>query len=108
VWSVSKQTRQAAKLPLASSVSQCCWPHSGCAPLCAPSQAVRAIGRCAVMLERAAEKCINVLLQLIQTKVNYVVQEAIVVIKVRRAPARPPARQAGLRSAHWLHCAGRA
>ena len=45
-------------------------------------QAVRAIGRCAVILERAAEKCINVLLELIQTKVNYVVQEAIIVIKV--------------------------
>ncbi|TYZ67229.1 hypothetical protein PybrP1_005988 [[Pythium] brassicae (nom. inval.)] len=44
-------------------------------------RAVRAIGRCAVKLERAAEKCINVLLELIQTKVNYIVQEAIVVIK---------------------------
>ena len=43
---------------------------------------MRAIGRCAVILERAAEKCINVLLELIQTKVNYVVQEAIIVIKV--------------------------
>lgn len=44
-------------------------------------RSVRAIGRCAVKLERAAEKCINVLLELIQTKVNYIVQEAIVVIK---------------------------
>lgn len=44
-------------------------------------RAVRAIGRCAIKLERAAERCINVLLDLIQTKVNYVVQEAIVVIK---------------------------
>eukprot|EP00951_Prasinocladus_malaysianus_P017768 scaffold140527_cov46-Prasinocladus_malaysianus.AAC.1 len=44
-------------------------------------KAVRAIGRCAVSLERAAERCINVLLELIQTKVNYVVQEAIIVIK---------------------------
>lgn len=44
-------------------------------------RAVRAIGRCAINLERAAERCINVLLDLIQTKVNYVVQEAIVVIK---------------------------
>mmetsp|Transcript_8122 Transcript_8122/g.21661 ORF Transcript_8122/g.21661 Transcript_8122/m.21661 type:complete len:927 (-) Transcript_8122:280-3060(-) len=51
-------------------------------------KAVRAIGRCAVILERAAEKCINVLLELIQTKVNYVVQEAIIVIKdiFRRYP----------------------
>ena len=45
-------------------------------------KAVRAIGRCAIKLERAAEKCIQALLELIQTKVNYVVQEAIIVIKV--------------------------
>lgn len=43
---------------------------------------VRAIGRCAVTIESAAEKCVNVLLELIATKVNYVVQEAIIVIKV--------------------------
>jgi len=53
-------------------------------------QAVRAIGRCAVTLERAAERCINVLLELIKQKVNYVVQEAVVVIKdiFRRYPNR--------------------
>jgi vesicle coat complex subunit len=34
-------------------------------------RAVSAIGRCAVKLERAAERCIGVLLELIQTKVNY-------------------------------------
>lgn len=51
-------------------------------------KSVRAIGRCAVNLEGAAERCINVLLDLIQTKVNYVVQEAVVVIKdiFRRYP----------------------
>ncbi|KAE9248348.1 hypothetical protein PF004_g3907 [Phytophthora fragariae] len=43
-------------------------------------RSVRAIDRCAVKLERAAEKCINVLLELIQTKMNYIVQEAINVI----------------------------
>jgi vesicle coat complex subunit len=55
-----------------------------------PDQAVRAIGRCAVTLERAAERCINVLLELIKQKVNYVVQESIVVIKdiFRRYPNR--------------------
>ena len=55
-------------------------------------QAVRAIGRCAVSLERAAERCINVLLDLIQNKVNYVVQEAIIVIKdiFRRYPNKCP------------------
>ena len=36
-------------------------------------KAIRAIGRCAVKLERAAERCIQVLLELIQNKVNYVV-----------------------------------
>lgn len=44
-------------------------------------KSVRAIGRCAIKLEKAAERCIQVLLDLIQTKVNYVVQEAIIVIK---------------------------
>eukprot|EP00850_Spirogloea_muscicola_P016030 SM000127S26646 [mRNA] locus=s127:194449:199597:+ [translate_table: standard] len=51
-------------------------------------KAVRAIGRCAIKLERATERCINVLLDLIKLKVNYVVQEAIIVIKdiFRRYP----------------------
>ncbi|CAN0203439.1 unnamed protein product, partial [Ectocarpus sp. 4 AP-2014] len=53
-------------------------------------KAVRAIGRCAIKLERAAERCINVLLELIQTKVNYVLQEAVIVIKdiFRKYPNR--------------------
>lgn len=53
-------------------------------------RSVSAIGRCAVKLERAAEKCIGVLLELIQTKVNYVVQESVIVIKdiFRRYPNR--------------------
>jgi AP-1 complex subunit beta-1 len=53
-------------------------------------RAVRAIGRCAIKLERAAERCISVLLELIQSGVNYVVQEGIVVIKdiFRRYPNR--------------------
>ncbi|GMI31921.1 hypothetical protein TeGR_g9946, partial [Tetraparma gracilis] len=51
-------------------------------------KSVSAIGRCAIKLERAAERCISVLLELIQSKVNYVVQEAVVVIKdiFRRYP----------------------
>ncbi|ORX91460.1 putative beta-adaptin [Basidiobolus meristosporus CBS 931.73] len=44
-------------------------------------KAVRCIGRLAIKIESAAERCIETLLDLIQTKVNYVVQEAIVVIK---------------------------
>jgi len=44
-------------------------------------KAVRAIGRCAIKVENSAERCVQTLIDLIQTKVNYVVQEAIVVIK---------------------------
>lgn len=53
-------------------------------------RSVRAIGRCAIKLERAAQRCIDVLLELIKTKVNYVVQEAIIVIKdiFRKYPNR--------------------
>jgi len=53
-------------------------------------RSVRAIGRCAIKLNTATERCINVLLDLIQTKVSYVVQEAVVVIKdiFRKYPNR--------------------
>eukprot|EP01116_Phalansterium_solitarium_P013980 TRINITY_DN3145_c0_g2_i1.p1 TRINITY_DN3145_c0_g2~~TRINITY_DN3145_c0_g2_i1.p1 ORF type:complete len:907 (-),score=445.47 TRINITY_DN3145_c0_g2_i1:185-2905(-) len=53
-------------------------------------KSVRAIGRCAIKIEKAATRCIEVLLELIQTKVNYVVQEAIIVIKdiFRKYPNR--------------------
>lgn len=44
-------------------------------------RAVKAIGQVAIKIESASEKCVNTLLDLIATKVNYVVQEAIVVIK---------------------------
>lgn len=42
---------------------------------------MRAIGRCAVKLEKAAEKCVQVLWECLKTKVNYVVQETIIVIR---------------------------
>lgn len=53
-------------------------------------KAVRAIGRCAIKVEQSSEKCVATLLDLIQTKVNYVVQEAVVVIKdiFRKYPNR--------------------
>ena len=35
----------------------------------------------AIKVEASAERCVSTLLGLIQTKVNYVVQEAVVVIK---------------------------
>ena len=44
-------------------------------------RAVKAIGQVAIKIESASEKCVNTLLDLINTKVNYVVQEVIVVIK---------------------------
>lgn len=53
-------------------------------------RAVNCIGRCAIKVDIAAEKCIQLLLELIQTKVQYVVQEAIVVIRdiFRKYPNR--------------------
>lgn len=44
-------------------------------------RAVRAIGRCAIKIEKSAEKCVHVLIDTVKTKVSYVVQESIVVIK---------------------------
>ncbi|GAA5951329.1 hypothetical protein JCM21900_003839 [Sporobolomyces salmonicolor] len=51
-------------------------------------KSVRAIGRLAIKISSAADLCISVLLALVKTKINYVVQEAIVVIKdiFRRYP----------------------
>jgi len=53
-------------------------------------KSVRAIGKCAVKLERAVDRCISTLLDLISLKVNYVVQEAIIVIRdvFRKYPNR--------------------
>ena len=42
---------------------------------------VRAIGRCAFKVESTVDKCISVLLNLLQSKISYVVQEAIIVIR---------------------------
>lgn len=51
-------------------------------------KAVRTIGRLAIKISASADVCISVLLQLVSTKVSYVVQEAVVVIKdiFRRYP----------------------
>jgi len=53
-------------------------------------KAVRSIGRLAIKVELAADSCIQVLLELIETNVTYVVQEAIIVIKdiFRRYPGK--------------------
>lgn len=44
-------------------------------------KAVRAIGKLAIKIEPAAKQCINLLLELVATKVTYIVQEATVVIR---------------------------
>ncbi|KZT68971.1 Adaptor protein complex beta subunit [Daedalea quercina L-15889] len=53
-------------------------------------KAVRSIGRLAIKVQPAADDCIKALLDLIETKVTYVVQEAVIVIKdvFRRYPGR--------------------
>ncbi|KAJ8453775.1 hypothetical protein ONZ51_g13406 [Trametes cubensis] len=53
-------------------------------------KAVRSIGRLAIKVQPAADACIQALLDLIDTKVSYVVQEAVIVIKdvFRRYPGK--------------------
>lgn len=53
-------------------------------------KAVRSIGRLAIKVEPSADSCIKTLLGLIETKVSYVVPEAIIVIKdiFRRYPGK--------------------
>jgi len=52
--------------------------------------AIKAVGRVAVKLEHAAQRCVNVLLELIKARVPYVVQAAVVVVAniFRRYPNR--------------------
>ncbi|KAJ7630318.1 armadillo-type protein [Roridomyces roridus] len=52
-------------------------------------KSIKAIGQTAVKIDAAAERCVNVLLELIDTRVSYVVQEAVVVMKdiFRKYPA---------------------
>ncbi|TFK47116.1 Adaptor protein complex beta subunit [Heliocybe sulcata] len=52
-------------------------------------KSIKAIGQTAIKIDSAAERCVNVLLDLIGTRVSYVVQEAMVVIKdiFRKYPA---------------------
>ena len=44
-------------------------------------RAVRAIGQVAIKIENASERCVNAMLELLNLKANYVVQEVIIVIK---------------------------
>lgn len=51
---------------------------------------VRAIGRCALKVDSMVDKCIAVLLTLLESRISYVVQEAVVVIRdiFRRYPGK--------------------
>ena len=51
-------------------------------------RSIKAIGQTAIKIDAAAERCVNVLLELIGTRVSYVVQEAVVVMKVNRMEPR--------------------
>lgn len=53
-------------------------------------KSVRAIGKLAIKIEKAAEACLDALMELVSTNVSYIVQEATVVIKniFRRYPNR--------------------
>lgn len=53
-------------------------------------KSISAIGRVAIKLDKAADRCIQVLHELIKTQIDYVVQEAIIVIKdiFRKYPNR--------------------
>lgn len=53
-------------------------------------RSVNCIGRCAIKIESCAERCVQLLLDLITSKIQYVVQECIVVIRdiFRRYPNR--------------------
>lgn len=53
-------------------------------------KAIRSIGRCALKVELAADRCVKILIELVETQINYVVQESVIVIKdiIRRYPNR--------------------
>lgn len=42
---------------------------------------MRAIGRCALKVESTVDKCVSVLVTLLQSRINYVVQEAVIVVR---------------------------
>jgi vesicle coat complex subunit len=44
-------------------------------------RSIRTIGKCAIKLEKMADKCVQALWEALKTKVNYAVQEAIIVIR---------------------------
>lgn len=53
-------------------------------------KAVKCVGRVAIKVEAAADKCVSALLEMVESKVNYVVQSAVVVMRdiFRKYPNR--------------------
>ena len=51
-------------------------------------RSVKLIGQCAIKLEKAAQRCVETLVELVKTQVNFVIQEAIIALKdiFRRYP----------------------
>ena len=49
---------------------------------------VKLIGQCAIKLEKAAERCVETLVELVKTQVSFVIQEAIIALRdiFRRYP----------------------
>ncbi len=49
---------------------------------------VKLIGQCAIKLEKAAQRCVETLVELVKTQVSFVIQEAIVALRdiFRRYP----------------------
>jgi vesicle coat complex subunit len=52
-------------------------------------KSVKAIGQVAIKIPDAADRCVAVLLELIGTRISYVVQEAVVVMKVSACAPLP-------------------
>ena len=51
-------------------------------------RAVRLIGQCAINLEKAAQRCVEALVELVKTQISFVIQEAIIALRdiFRRYP----------------------
>ena len=51
-------------------------------------RSVKLIGQCAIKLEKAAQRCVETLVELVKTRVSFVIQEAIIALKdiFRRYP----------------------
>lgn len=70
------------KSPLIKTLTYGCDRYSSEVDVDFVRKSIKAIGQTAVKIDSAAERCVNVLLDLIATRISYVVQEAVVVMKV--------------------------